>query len=756
MADDDIRIDILGEPTEEVSIEDDVEEKPAKGILFDEDSDNIVRDLAGTREGDEELKRISDFVTEAYDTARKSTEEYRQRMARDWQFFTGDLPDKTFPYENCANGHVPMMLENATRLQARMYGELFGDWNNVFGVTPMGPDDDNVAQILSAHGNWQLRSQIKDFKRQQHRGTLAFLVIGDVTSRSYYDEETRSNRHDILTPDDFCIPYTHVTTMPDYSDVPYVCLELPMYRHQLEGMVGRWHDVEAVLDRASPSWAEDPDRPMAQETAKTQGIEIPEDDPNAPYKIVQWEGWLDLPGQDRQRYCQVHFDQDTHALLCLTIHERTNWQDKARYERQVAELEQYNAAVTEYQMALEAIQQAELANQQSVEDHALAVEEHTKDASAQVALGIADPGMASMALDSLEAAPPPQMPVPAPPPPPLPPAWMTEDGMEPEPPRTEPIRMFAHGVAIEPLVGNLGISYGKIQSHLNEAANTALNQFIDAATLGNSWGLIVSSGVEFEKPFSVAPGRINRMKRMMGSDIRENMYELKPREANPQLMQLVDKFVQYGQTSMQAPSVLSGEAGKSGETFRGISARIEQATKQLSVFTQKYADFVQQILLNNAALNAQYLPEEEVFFALNHLGTMQELRAGRALYERDYRVEIRADMRFATLSQRIGEADEMVGMIAKDPLLQSNLRLQYEVRKKSLEARGRHDLVALLGAPPPPSPMFGPPPPPPMPPGMPPGQGGPPPGGAQGGPPPGGAPQGAPPPGPPPPPQGGR
>src|SRR5690606_29569604 len=43
------------------------------------------------------------------------------------------------------------------------------------------------------------------------------------------------------------------------------------------------------------------------------------------------------------------------------------------------------------------------------------------------------------------------------PPPPVPPPWMADGKMEPDPPQKEPIYMFAHGVCLEPMIGNLGI-----------------------------------------------------------------------------------------------------------------------------------------------------------------------------------------------------------------------------------------------------------------------------------------------------------
>jgi hypothetical protein len=156
----------------------------------------------------------------------------------------------------------------------------------------------------------------------------------------------------------------------------------------------------------------------------------------------------------------------------------------------------------------------------------------------------------------------------------------------------------------------------------------------------------------------------------------------------------------------------------------------------LSVPTGKYADFLGQVLENNAALNAIFLEDVEFFSVNNHdpsLGEMgrQNFSVGRDMYDRPYDVEISADLKFTSTSQRVAEADALVQLPQAVPELAGNFAFKHSVISKSLEARNRYDLVATLGAPPPAPEMFGVPTSPPMPPpGAPPPPGAAPPGGA--------------------------
>jgi hypothetical protein len=696
---------------------------------YKDDEVNLVQAFKAHPEGRAALKRLSQKCLGDFESAWEATEKFRKSMADIWKLFSGVLDPKGPPFENMANAHVPILMENTIRMAHRQAYELFGNWTQVFGVTPIGPDDERTAKLLSLHGNWQIRKRIKDFKRQVgHRGLLIFDLFGDVTCHSYWDPQRRSNRHEILTANEFVCANTHVSTMPDYSDTSWVAKVLHMDAHELRKMEGTWEDLETTLKHLPPDWDEGTvTHELRDMVDKSLGIDSSAYQ-KGQYRLVQYEGWLNLPGQDRDRYCKVVVDLQTNAVLSLAIHERVDPYEKRRYEFQVDELKRYQAGMQEvqaYQQELQQTQQSALSLAQSLP-------------------GDGDgPAQAILMARSLEDQPPP-------PTPPMP-DWMAGNPMaQPEPPLTVPIRMFAHGVNIEPLQGVIGLGTGSIHAAQNKAANIALSAFIDQATLNNMKNFIVKGELNFGgsgDKISLGPGKIHKVQNAV--DLSKDIVPLQFGEANQQFLQLIEMLVRFGNTVSNTPEVLSGESGKSGETAQGISARIEQATKMLSVPTGKYADFLTQVLENNASLNAIFLDDAE-FFSVNNNDPMlgevgrQTFSVGREMYDRPYDVEISADLKFTSTAQRISEADALVQMPNAVQEMAQNLAFKHAVISKSLQARNRDDLVALLGAPPQPPQIFGmptsPPAPPPgmaPPPGAPQGPGGPPPQG----PPQGGAPK---------------
>lgn len=710
----DFDVTVAPVPEELVEVPPDEEEEPEE-IVYDITAPNMLPELMASKGGKEAVKKLADLVYKEVEDAWDASSEYRDKAKKDWDIFSGVLPPRTGPFKNAANAHIPSFMEDASRLYMRMYVEAIGHGDEVFSVAPVGPDDQDAAELLSRHGNWQLQTKLTDFLPQCERAALYFIMPGDVTGHSYYDTSRRKNRHEVLTPDDFIVPYVHTTTEPDYSDCPWVAKWIRLHKHQMQKMREQWHDVDAVISSRKPSFDDEPDAPLAEGQMEAHGNH-PGEDQRAPYKLVHYEGWLELPNEPDERFCKVIMDWTSKKLLQLQLMEEPDWQDQARHDREAAELAQYRSAKEQFLVA-----------------------------SMQYQLSPPMPGM-----DPMTGAPIPPPPAPEEPPSPR---WMehpddADDPMfEPKPVRMVPIHMFVHGKGIEPFAGPLGIGVGRILSDLNVAGNILLSQFIDSATLANCWTMIQAGGSKGQPPIEIVPGRINPLPGVAAKDLGSVLMNLPISPANPQHMQLVELMRQLSEQASNAPAVLSGESGKSGETYRGIQTRIEQATKQISFITGKYAKFVAGLIRNNARLNAQFLPEEEVFSVNNHkLGTVAELSIGRQLYERDYRVVMTADLRFASQAARVAEADQMFQMAVATPPLMNNIPLIQATAREVFAARGKDNLTKYLGeelAPltqgvglMQPTVVDPPPVPPGMPPGALPGPPGAPPGPPQGAPPP--------------------
>jgi hypothetical protein len=234
----------------------------------------------------------------------------------------------------------------------------------------------------------------------------------------------------------------------------------------------------------------------------------------------------------------------------------------------------------------------------------------------------------------------------------------------------------------------------------------ALNQYSIAGALSTAWTIITGNGLQFEGGLKIGPGVVNAAKGYTGDDIRKSFIELKPAPPDNSLLELVKHAKESAQQNTQSQDILSGAPGKSGETAYGVGLRREQAMGIISVPAKAFADrFLKQVLKNNAKLNSIFLDDHEVPTLLNHLQMNQEddalLGLGRELYAGTFDAEIVADMRFATQTQKVAEADEVTALVlqfvqAMQATPPGAQELVFQSYKAALVARGKKDLVPLL------------------------------------------------------------
>lgn len=661
---------------------------------YDIEADNLVPEFEGTEEGRKFLSDTSSFIRQSFKEEWDASEPWRMRWANNWKVFAGFLPPAEKPWKDSAQAHLPIAMENLTRMCLLMTSEIFGDWKQFFEVVPMGPAGQDTARLLTQHGNWQFREQIVGFHREMDRAILAFNVIGDVCVHSYRDLKTKTNVHEVLTPDSFLVPYQITTSAPDYSDCPWRVKILRKYPHEIRQKRGEWENVEKVLESEPPRWDDDP-VPRVSVAAGIAQKKVPTDTKGTrPYRFLQWEGWLEMPengDKSRERFMQVIVDDVSGVVVSFRLHEQENWQDKERFEKQAMEREGYIAGIQAANDA--AIQRSQMATQ----------------LSEQVGLGLLTQEMVDAQLAQIPMPPPPERP-----------RWMPEQGEDeesaptPDPIRMEPIHLFHHGVAFEPLVGPLGFGPGWIQADMNRAVNVLMKHTIDAASMANGGGFIVAPGVQFKGSFKWGPNGLHYLDTMPGMEIEKSLMPISASPANPQLMESAQLLMDRAQSSVHAHEVLAGEPGKSGEAAKSHQARVELATKPISVLGYKFINGVlEPILLSNAMLNSTYMDDEELFSVYQEEEQYYAPQTVyRGMYDRSYRVSYRANMRFLVETQKAAEADDLMALLTELPEMKPNMALVYALVKNKFEARGRRDLVRKLGPPPPdPTTTFGLPPP---------------------------------------------
>ena len=640
-----------------------------------DNSKNLVPMLLATAAGKEYLEKLTSKIIKQCDSAVENSDKLRAERKTVYEVVAGRRDRGHRPWPGASNMKTYLALERVHRLVARYYVEIYVNNPDMWNVLPNDDSPDSVkqARILTEHANWQFREEITDFPAQLMRFLMEFALQGTAYGESSRDFQRNRNRHDTLTFDDLIIPFVHVATEVDMSDIPWVARILRLYDTDIEReeAAGNFMNMEEIRDLKG-KFEDNPIEDSARESmANLTGLMPSDDDKDAPRFFLRYHGWSKIVGapDTRTRAICAIIEPKTKTIVRLYVNEQDDWKDKLRQDQQIVDKHNWEQAAAEHPML-------------------------------------------QMQSPSLIVPQPPM------------PTWMKGNPMaEPAPIKRAPIWNFYRADCIPNMVDQHGIGFGQILVSLESAANSALNCFIDSAELGNDEMLVTAEGTLKKDP-ERGPGRVIRLQNIDPTQVSDAFHQLKFSGANPQMLDVVRMGSDYADSAIAAPAVLSGEPGKSGETYRGIATRIEQATRQLTAAGTKVVSALSQIAKNNAHLNALFMSDEEVFSVT---GSDKLQRIHKSLYQRDYRISFTADMRFVGQSQRTAEADELVQMAMSIPQLAQNPEYMYAIISNALTARGKTDLVSKLGQPPPPSGVpFGAPPAPPPPPGAPPPEGMPP------------------------------
>jgi hypothetical protein len=620
----------------------------------------------------EELpKKVINEFTEDWDSRSKFREKNKERV----KLFLGDLNEKSEPFKHCANMHHPILLERILRLTFRTYAELFPPGRPFCKVIPSSNVSDERARVLTLASNWQFSKEISDFPKHAQRALIDFFLDGYCVFFSYRDLDTDTNRHDHLSVDEVVWPYTWKTSRVDMSDVPRITRILRMYKRDLRKMQARgfYAQVDEAIKQAGSNDL-DIDHVIKDLVDKFEGVDRTENLTGAPYTLLEYHGWVEIPGMDEEVPMRVVVEYKSKTVLGIYRREYDDPDDRVRFDQQNAEFTQWHKDAGQYMQAM-------------------ALEQQLHQHLAHPGVNPTEATMVAHQLDAERPNPPPQ------------PSWMEQDDKgEAQPPKKCKqlvINPFSIGVCIEnPNGGPLGI--GTLLLPFQAAANIITNQFIDQGTLANSMSGFLHESVKLPPGMtSVSPNEVIRVRGISAEALQTSFLRITAPPPNPQLLNGVKMQLDAADGVSSAEGVLSGEK-EGAETFRGQATRVEQATMQISVPAGNFVLVLSQIVRNNFLLDSQYMPDEKTMDVIDPMtNKMTPIKVGRDMYKNNYAVSFTSDLSFSSRASKTAEADDVLGMLTKGvPPQLATMSLQApiyaEAIKRCLMARGMNELVQYV------------------------------------------------------------
>jgi hypothetical protein len=251
----------------------------------------------------------------------------------------------------------------------------------------------------------------------------------------------------------------------------------------------------------------------------------------------------------------------------------------------------------------------------------------------------------------------------------------------------------------------MGIGFGQFLSPMNEAANTAINQLLDAGHLNNMMAGFVAKRSGMKKgDLAFEMGVFKEVDIMMGS-LKDSIYEFKFKPPSNILFQLLGMLHEYSKEVSTAAEWMSGKLPPSDTAATTMLAIIEQGLKVFSVIQKRCHRAFGKELRKIFAINRHFLKES--VYALVQDKTSREwqsIESGRKDFSSNIEIIPVSDPNITSRAEKLIKSQQVLGEAKQNPLMAQNPESLYWATREYLEALEATNIDAMLKKPEPPPP----------------------------------------------------
>lgn len=537
------------------------------------------------------LKAVGERVKRNKEIDEKSGAKHRETQARHLKLFGGEIPGKSDLQKNIVYVHLPYLTKAVLLFHSKMHRHFFPATGDICGVQATRPEQKQKERKMSRHLNQYQRKRMPEYIPGHDRGGMQTLLYGSAFSVLYYSPTERRVMHEFCSSDDIILPYKAKSDRVDLADVARITWRKPYHRHELEALadpdpdtgVAYYVNVEKLFPKPYGKDGQPADQGAGENKAdekkvqdasdRLMGVEPPSDDPDAPREVLEHDCWLLLPGEKRQRPVTVCVDNSTGIVLRLTLREKDDPKDAARFKHELFMQEtEFQARMASYQQQLVAFQNGDYG------------------------AGPPDPmtGMATPVPLEHPGAPP-------------------QPGPPPKPARKVPFNRFTHYTCLPNPEGIYGYGLGYLVEGHNITANEVMSLYVSLMRVNllptylysrqakvprGEWKLVLGEGIETPLPPEQVSKAIFQFQFPPGDP---NAFKVEERQ---------DRAVQQ----VTADDILGGSAGMSGQTAAETEIRASNASDNISMIAVRYNRARANEICVLAYLLSQTLDEPDTFF----------------------------------------------------------------------------------------------------------------------------------------------
>lgn len=184
--------------------------------------------------------------------------------------------------------------------------------------------------------------------------------------------------------------------------------------------------------------------------------------------------------------------------------------------------------------------------------------------------------------------------------------------------RIEPVQYFTKFSFLPSFDGSFyDVGFGQLLFPLNEAINTNINQLLDAGTLANVQGGLVSRGIKIKGgQYKFSPGEWKQTD-ASPEELSKGFFPLPTKEPSAVLFNLLGFMVEAAKTLSSVADVMTGEQAGPNEPVGTMLARIEQGMKVFNGIHKRVYRSLKSEYKKLARLNRLHMDDEYYYRVLD-------------------------------------------------------------------------------------------------------------------------------------------
>ncbi len=577
------------------------------------------------------LEKVGAMVVDRKNEDLQSSSKYRKRKKRHMELFFGVVPKTSTREKNIMYVHLPYMGKAVLMFHTKLHRNFFPATGDIAGVTIMAPGMKEKERAASRKINLIMRKECPEYIPAHDRGSLQCLLYGSAFSVWRWDPVEDRPNFEFASSDDIIVPYTFKSDREDMSDVPWWSWLIHLQRHQIEAYADtQWYDQSAISKIYPKAYGPDGTQGSAEPVQprsdglqaasdRIYGVEATTDSKSRGRVFIEHDCWLALPGEKRQRPVTITVDEETKAVLRISLRERYDPKDRQRFERDMAGWEAHRDSVNAMY-------------EQALMQHEGAMNMHMQTMQA--------------AMDGY-----PVDPQPHPGEPPIPPE------LPPVPPELKriPFSRITHYQCIPNPEGFYGVGLGYLVEGHNITANEVMSLYTSLMRMNlRPTGIFSKDAKMPREDFDLILGEMKES-RLPPEQIKSAFFQFQFPPPDPNAFKVEERQAR-AVSEVTADDILMGAQGLSGQSATEADLRASNAVTPIATIATRYNRSRSNEIKVLAILLSEKLPEEGITFLDRDQRTPQgdpdEFTIYPKDFEEDLNITFTADPNLSSQPQR--------------------------------------------------------------------------------------------------------